>query len=72
MAGHDERNEPNRKEELTMKTISTQARLMSLVMAVATTVVVLGSTVAGMQSSAESQPQLVVMEKVTIKPTAVQ
>lgn len=32
-----------------MKTISTQARLMSLVMAVATTVVVLGSTVAGMQ-----------------------
>ncbi len=43
-----------------MKTISTQARLMSLVMAVATTVVVLGSTVVGMQSSAESQPLVVV------------
>ena len=55
-----------------MKTISTQARLMSLGLAVATTVVVLGSTVAGMQLSAESQPTLIVMEKVTIKPTAVQ
>jgi hypothetical protein len=55
-----------------MKTISTQARLMSLVLAVATTVVVLGSTVAGMQSSVESQPMVVVLDKVTIKPTAVQ
>jgi hypothetical protein len=55
-----------------MKTISTQARLMSLALALVTTVVVLGSTVAGMQASAESQPSLVVMEKVTIKPTSVQ
>jgi hypothetical protein len=55
-----------------MKTISTQARLTSLVLALATTVMVLGSTVAGMQWSAETQPALVVMEKVTIKPTAVQ
>lgn len=55
-----------------MKTLSTQARLASLALALATTVVVLGSTVAGMQFSAESQPTLVVMEKVTIKPTAVQ
>ena len=55
-----------------MKTISTQARLMSLVMAVATTVVVLGITVVGMESSAESQPLVVVMEKVTVKPTTVQ
>ena len=47
-----------------MKTISTQARLLSLAMAVVTTAVVLGSTVAGMQWSAESQPALVVMEKV--------
>jgi hypothetical protein len=65
-------NEPNECEDTTMKTISTQARLMSLVLAVATTVVVLGSTVAGMQSSAESQPMVVVLDKVTIKPTAVQ
>lgn len=55
-----------------MKTISTQARLTSLAMAVVTTVVVLGSTVAGMQISAESQPMVVVLEKVTVKPTAVQ
>jgi len=55
-----------------MNTISFQARLMSLALAVATTLVVLGSTVAGMQLSAESQPALVVMEKVTIKPTSVQ
>jgi hypothetical protein len=66
----NEPNEPNRGP--TMKTISTQARLMSLVMAVATTVVVLGSTVAGMQMSAESQPLVVVLDKVTVKPTAVQ
>jgi hypothetical protein len=55
-----------------MKTISTRSRLASLVLAVATTAVVLGSTVAGMQYSAETQPALIVMEKVTIKPTAVQ
>ena len=54
-----------------MKT-ATQIRLTSFVLAVATTTVVLGSTVAGMQFSAESQPTLVVMEKVTVKPTAVQ
>ena len=55
-----------------MKTISTQARLMSLGLAVVASVVVLGSTVAGMQLSAEKQPTLVVMEKVTVKPSAVQ
>jgi len=55
-----------------MKTISTQARLMSLALAIVATTVVLGSTVAGMQWSAESQPALVVMEKVTVKPSAVQ
>lgn len=55
-----------------MKTISTQARLISFAMALITTAVVLGSTVAGMQWSAESQPALVVMEKITVKPTAVQ
>jgi hypothetical protein len=75
MAARHERsepNEPNEKEDLTMKTISTEARLMSLALAVITSVVVLGSTVAGMQASAESQPSLVVLEKVTVKPTAVQ
>jgi hypothetical protein len=55
-----------------MKTISTQARLMSLAMAVIATTVVLGSTVAGMQWSAESQPAFVAMEKAIVKPTAVQ
>ena len=55
-----------------MKTISTQARLMSLALAFVATAVVLGSTVAGMQWSAESQPLVVVMDKVTIKATAVQ
>jgi hypothetical protein len=54
-----------------MKT-ATQIRLISFVLALATSAVVLGSTVAGMQYSAESQPALVVMEKVTVKPTAVQ
>lgn len=54
-----------------MKTAA-QVRLMSFVLAVATTAVVLGSTVAGMQWSAESQPAVVVMEKVTVKPTALQ
>ena len=48
-----------------MKTAA-QVRLMSFVFAVATTAVVLGSTVAGMQWSAESQPAVVVMEKVTV------
>jgi hypothetical protein len=55
-----------------MKTTTMQARLVALTLALTTTVVVLGSTVAGMQYSAESQPLVVVMEKVTIKPTAVQ
>ncbi len=55
-----------------MKTISTRTRLTSLVLAAATTAVVLGSTVVGMQYSAETQPAVVVMEHVTVKPTAVQ
>jgi hypothetical protein len=69
IAAREQRNE---RKDRTMKTISTQARLTSLVLAVATAAVVIGSTVAGMQYSAESQPALVVMEKVTVKPTAVQ
>jgi hypothetical protein len=55
-----------------MKTISTQARVMSLVLAIAMSTAVLGATVAGMERSAESQPLLVVLEKITIKPTVVQ
>jgi hypothetical protein len=55
-----------------MKTTSLQTRVASIILAAATTAVVLGSTVAGMQYSAEAQPALVVMEKVTVKPTAVQ
>jgi hypothetical protein len=55
-----------------MRTISTSARLMSLAMALATTALVIGSTIVGMERSAENQPLIVVMEKVTVKPTAVQ
>jgi hypothetical protein len=51
-----------------MKTISMQARLTSLLLAVVTSAVVLGSTVAGLQGSGVS-PSVVVMEKVTIKPS---
>jgi len=40
-----------------MKTISTQARLLSFAMALITTAVVLGSTVAGMQWSASRNPR---------------
>ena len=47
-----------------MKTISTRTRLTSMVLAAATTAVVLGSTVAGMQYSAETQPAIVVMESI--------
>ena len=59
-------------ERQTMKTISTQARMTSLLLALITTVVVLGSTAAGMQISAEAQPAVVVMDKITIKPTTLQ
>ena len=53
-----------------MKTISMQVRLTSLLLAVAMSVVVLGSTVAGMQpGSADST--VVVLDKVTVKPSAI-
>ena len=52
-----------------MKTISMQARMTSLVLAVVTSAVVVGSTVVGLQGGSLS-PSVVVMEKVTIKPSA--
>jgi len=52
-----------------MKTISMQARMTSLVLAVVTSAVVLGSTVAGLQGGSVS-PSVVVMEKVTVRPSA--
>ena len=52
----------------TMKTISMQARMTSLLLAVVTSAVVLGSTVVGLQGGSVS-PSVVVMEKVTIKPS---
>jgi hypothetical protein len=53
-----------------MKTISTKTRMTSLALAVLTSVVVLGSTVAGMQAGNVPDAPMVVMEKVTITPTA--
>jgi hypothetical protein len=55
-----------------MKTASLQTRLTSLLFAALTSATVLGATVAGMQHGTESQPAVVVMEHVTVKPTAVQ
>jgi hypothetical protein len=55
-----------------MKAISTQMRLTSLLLAVLTSATVLGATVAGMQAGSPSEPALVVLEKVTVKPTMLQ
>ena len=55
-----------------MKSISTQMRLTSLLLAVLTSVTVLGATVAGMQASGAPSHDVVVLEHVTVKPTAVQ
>jgi hypothetical protein len=55
-----------------MKAISTQVRLTSLLLAVLTSAMVLGATVGGMQTSGERSYDVVVLEQVTIKPTAVQ
>jgi hypothetical protein len=54
----------------TMKTISMQVRLTSLLLAVAMSAVVLGSTVAGMQPGG-ADSTVVVLEKVTVKPSAI-
>ena len=59
----------NQPKGPTMKTISTQVRMTSLLLAVVTSAVVLGSTVTGLQSGSVS-PSVVVMEKVTVKPSA--
>jgi hypothetical protein len=58
------------REDQTMKTISTKARMTSLALAVLTSVVVLGSTVAGIQAGQLPDAPMVVMEKITITPTA--
>jgi hypothetical protein len=55
-----------------MKAISTQVRLTSLLLAVLMSATVLGATVAGMQSSGASSYDVVVLEQVTVRPTAVQ
>ena len=54
-----------------MTTLTMQARLMALVLAVVASAVVLGSTVAGMQSNTAAQP-VVVLEHVTVRPTTLQ
>lgn len=55
-----------------MKPISTQTRVASLLLALLTTSVILGATVIGMQATAESQPMLVVLERMTTRASAVQ
>jgi hypothetical protein len=55
-----------------MKAISTQMRLTSLLLAVLTTVTVLGATAAGMAASGAPSHEVIVLEHVTVKPTAVQ
>ena len=55
-----------------MKAITTPMRLTSLLLAVLTSATVLGATVAGMQAGSPSESAVVVLEKVTVKPTAVQ
>jgi hypothetical protein len=62
----------NEPKDRTMKATSTQMRLTSLLLAVLTSATVLGATVAGMQPGAADSPAVVVMEHVTVKPTAVQ
>jgi hypothetical protein len=55
-----------------MKTmISPQARVMSFVLAALTSGLVLGATVTGMQPDSATAAAVVVMEKVTITPSAV-
>ena len=55
-----------------MKASSTQVRLTSLLLAVLMTATVLGATVVGMQSSGSAAHDVVVLEQVTVRPTAVQ
>lgn len=54
-----------------MKAISTQVRVTSLLLAVLMSTMVLGSTVAGLQATSTADQSVVVLEKVTIKPSAV-
>jgi hypothetical protein len=55
-----------------MKAISTQVRFTSLLLAVLTSATVLGATVAGMQTGGAASYDVVVLEQVTVRPTAVQ
>lgn len=54
-----------------MKATSLQTRLTSLLLAVLTSATVLGATLAAMQSGTSTHDVLA-MERVTVKPTAVQ
>ena len=54
-----------------MKTISTQARVISFLAAVLMSTAVLGATVSGMQSGSQIESQqLVVLDRATISATA--
>jgi hypothetical protein len=55
-----------------MKATSTQVRVTSLLLALLTTAVVLGGTVIGMQAGTESPPVLLVLDKATVRPSALQ
>jgi hypothetical protein len=66
-----QRSTTHRRKDRTMKTISTQARLISFLAAALMSATVLGATVAGMQSGTQIESQqLVVLERATISATA--
>lgn len=50
----------------TLNTLSTTTRLAAFAMALVTSAVVLGSTVAGMQPAADDGLQVVALERVTV------
>jgi hypothetical protein len=52
-------------------TISSQARVISFMLAVLTSALVLGATVTGMQPDSATEAAVVVMEKMTVTPSAV-
>lgn len=49
-----------------LKTLTSASRLAAFAMAVVTSAVVLGSTVAGMQPAADSGLQVVALERITV------
>jgi hypothetical protein len=67
-----QRSTTNRRKDRTMKTTSTQVRVLSFLAAVLMSASVLGATVTGMQASAKvDSPQVVVLDRATVSATSV-